>query len=597
MPARHAFLEAMPDDKTSRRTIGALGNAALDEFLAGRIDRRALLRYASVIGVGAGMRAALIGARGVGATVRAGLSMGAGAGLLGPLASAPAHAASRSPRPDATIRVANLMPVGTLDPMTASDPATICLISQVCDYLIDDDPDALILRPSLATAWSHDGTGQVWTFTLRRGVRFHDGRPLRAADVAATFNRLTDPQQGSAALAAFRGVLSHGGTRVVDERTIAFHLDAPNGSFPYYVSSDNYNAAIVPEPTPASAAATSGAATLIGTGPFRLESYTPRLGASFVRHTGYWGPPALPQRVVFQFYEDQQSQILALQGGDVDLVMNFSVQGGRALMADPRYRIQSVRSSSHRQLHMRCTPGSGPFADKRVRQALALSIDRRAIVDGVFLRHAQLGNDSPFAPVFPASPHGLAQRDIDLPRARQLMAAAGYGPHSASPGFPADLTLVTEAFMELPDYAVLIQNAAAAIGIDLRLKVERQSAYYGAAVRGQSDWLDSIVGITDYGHRGVPNVFLSATLSSHGAWNAARFDNPQYDALLARYVAAVDLSAQRDLANDIGRLLLDETPVITSYFFDAMMATRADLHDARFTAITQLSLAQAWLAA
>ena len=253
---------------------------------------------------------------------------------------------------------------------------------------------------------------------------------------------------------------------------------------------------------------------------------------------------------------------------------------------------------------MRCD--SGPFADRRVRQARALAIDREAIVKGVFLSRAQLGNDSPFAPVFPASPRTLPQRRIDLPQARALLSAArGQGGANAGSttasrsGAHADAglrtTLATEKFMELPDYAVLVQNAAKSIGIDLTLRVESQSAYYGAAVPGRSDWLDSTIGVTDYGHRGVANVFLNATLASAGAWNAARFRNPRYDALVARYGAALELSSQQRLATEIGQLLLDETPVIIAYFFDALLAVRADLHDVRFTAITQLSLARAWI--
>ena len=87
---------------------------------------------------------------------------------------------------------------------------------------------------------------------------------------------------------------------------------------------------------------------------------------------------------------------------------------------------------------------------------------------------------------------------------------------------------------EIPDYAVLLQNACREIGIKLNLKIETDAAYYGKAQPGQSDWLDSEMGITDYGHRGVPNVLLGAPLLSGGAWNAAHFKNPAYDALVAQ---------------------------------------------------------------
>jgi peptide/nickel transport system substrate-binding protein len=132
-------------------------------------------------------------------------------------------------------------------------------------------------------------------------------------------------------------------------------------------------------------------------------------------------------------------------------------------------------------------------------------------------------------------------------------------------GFKAKLT--TENYLEIPQYAVLIQNACKKIGIDIELNVETQDNYYGKAVFGESDWLDSVMAITDYGHRGVPNVLLSAPLKSDGAWNAAHFKSPEYDQLVADYIKAFDIGGQKAAAGKIQRLLLDETPIIFSYFY------------------------------
>ncbi|WP_196760803.1 hypothetical protein, partial [Streptobacillus moniliformis] len=83
-----------------------------------------------------------------------------------------------------------------------------------------------------------------------------------------------------------------------------------------------------------------------------------------------------------------------------------------------------------------------------------------------------------------------------------------------------------------------------------------QGAYYGDAVYGKSNWLDSVMGITDYGHRGVPNVYLNAPLKSDGTWNAAHFKNADYDKLVESYVAAATLEGQREYSGQIQRLLL-----------------------------------------
>jgi peptide/nickel transport system substrate-binding protein len=534
--------------ETARRSADHYGNHAIDEFLAGRLSRRELLRYASVIG----------------------LSL-AGGGLF---ATPQARAQGVPGAANATIRVAHLTPAGAIDPLTVGDAGGLALLVQTGEFLIDDDGEHLVLKPALALSWKPNDKGDVWTFKLRPNVKFNDGQPFTAKDVVATFDRLADPASGSAALSVLKGVLSKGGAQVVDDHTVAFHLDAPNGNFPYYVSSDNYNAIVLP-----ASYAGNYEKSFIGTGPFKLEKYTPKVGASFVRNPDYWGAKALPERVQFSFYADEQAQILALQGRQADVMGTFTVQGGIGLMNNPEFKTIGVKSSAHRQIHMR---NDDPlFKDKRVRQALALSLDRDVIVRGLFRGKAQVGNDSPFAPVFPSSDAGVPQRKIDVAKAKQLLAQAG-----VANGF--DVTLTTEKYMEIPDLAVVVQNAAKAIGVRINLKVESQSLYYGAATPGKSDWLDSPLGITDYGHRGVPNVFLNAPLTSNGTWNAAHFKNPQYDQLVAQFVAAVDITSQRKLSGQIQTLLLDETPVIIPFFYDQLIAMRSGVNGMRFTALAQL---------
>ena len=543
-----------------RRDASDLENHVIDEFLAGRLDRRGLLREGSRFGLALPLIGGLLGVAN---------PFGIGRAL--------AQAGQR----DATIRVASPTPAGAVDPVSVANEGGLVMLMQTGEFLLFDQPD-LSLRPMLALSWKPNDDGSVWTFKLRPDVKFHNGHVLNAGDVVATMDRLANPKNGSNALSAFRGVLSVGGARKVDDLTVEFHLDAPNGNFPYLVSSDNYNAIILPADY-----AGDFEKTFNGTGPFKLDKYTAKVGASFVRNPDYWGPKALPARTEFSFFADQQPQILALQGGQVDVVQHVAVQGAQGLLNDPDIKLIKIRSAAHRQLHMRNDRPN--FADKRVRQAVALTLDRPGLVAGLFRGLAQPGNDSPFAPVYPSTDKAVPQRKKDLTEARALMAAAG-----VANGFAA--TLTTERLQEIPDYAVLVQNACRAIGIKLDLKIETDSAYYGKAQPGQSDWLDSEMGITDYGHRGVPNVMLGAPLVSNGAWNAAHFNNPGYDKLVAQYGATIDLGAQREIAGKIQALLLDETPVVFAYFYDFITATAAGVGGLTVTAVSQLFLANATIA-
>jgi peptide/nickel transport system substrate-binding protein len=539
-----------------RQRLGALENHLIDEFLAGRVSRRGFLRRGSAIGLAAPM-------------------LGAIAAAIDPF-TAPAARAGAG-KPDTTIRVGNSVPAGAIDPVTVGDTGGLVMLQQVGDFLVLDLPN-LRLAPMLATSWKPNRDGSVWTFTLRQGVKFHSGKMLTADDVVATIDRLADPKNASNALSVFKGVLAKGNTKKIDDHTVAFHLDAPNGNFPYYVSSDNYNAIILPADYKG-----DFEKTWDGTGPFRIEKYVPKVGARFVRNPDWWGGKVLPARTEFNFYNDQQPQVLALQGGQLDVVSQIAVQGAQGLLNDPDTTIIKLEAATHRQVHMRCD--IPPFNDKRIRRALALTLDRPAIITGLFRRLADLGNDSPFAPVYPSTDASVPQRQKNITEAKQLMAAAG------SRGF--SVTLTTEQFQEMPDYAVLVQNAAKEIGIDIKLKIEPQAAYYGSAVFGKSDWLDSPLGMTDYGHRGTPDVLLAAPLTSRGSWNAAHFQNPEYDKLVAEFVAAVELTNQRKIAGRIEELLLDETPIIFAYFYDYLTATRKNVTGVQPNAISQLFLQSA----
>ncbi|ATU95011.1 ABC transporter substrate-binding protein [Phyllobacterium zundukense] len=523
----------------------------IDGLVDGRVSRREFIRHGSLLG----LSLPFLG------------SVGFAAGVGGMPSLARAQGA-----PGATIRVANSVPAAAIDPVSVADSGGLLMLQQVGEFLCLDGPD-LVLKPMLAQSWKPNDKGDVWTFTLRKGVKFHSGAEMKADDVVASIDRLADPANSSNALSVFTGYLQKGATRKIDDYTVEFHLDAPNGNFPYMLSSDNYNAIIIPADYKGDFEKNFNA-----TGPFKLEKYTPKVGASFVRNDDYWGDKALPDRTEFTFFGDIQPMILALQGRQVDVITQLPASAGVGLLNDPNVEIISLKSVAHQQVHMRTDTDS--FKDPRVRRAIALSIDRNKLQKGLMRGHASLGNDSPFAPVYPSTDASVAQRQQDLTQANQLMEAAG-----VVKGFK--VTLTTERFLEIPEYAVLIQNAVKEIGIDLELSILDQGAYYGDAVFGKSNWLDSVMGITAYGHRGVPNVLLSAPLKSDGTWNSARFKNSEYDQLVSSYIAALDLESQKQTAGKIQRLLLEETPVIFGYFYDYLSATAKGVTGVHPTAISQ----------
>jgi peptide/nickel transport system substrate-binding protein len=400
-------------------------------------------------------------------------------------------------------------------------------------------------------------------------------------DVVYSFKTLSNPKTaGGNALSVFGGTLVPDGVVKVDSTTVAFHLEHPDAGWPDAVSSDNYNMIIVPNNFDYTKYQTSWP----GTGRFMKESYTPNVGATMVRNPHYWGTPALPAKVEFTFYPTEAPMSAALQAGAIDALDQFSVATSPQLL-NGSFNVISLKAAAHRELSMR--NDLHPFTSKYVRQAIAYTLDRPAIVAALFKGLAQVGNDSPFAPNYSSTNTTVPQRAKNLKLAKQLLAKGGVPNGFSTP-------LLTETTQEMPHYAQIIKQAAAQIGVNISLTIETPTKYYGSAVFGKSDWLDGQMSLVDYGARSVPNVYLGAPLTSinakagTGSWNAARFNNPTFDTLAKQYIAAVDLSSARNLAGQIERLLLDETPIIFAYFYDYLTATAKNVTGVYPTAQGQL---------
>jgi len=520
-----------------RSRSSEIENDLIDAYRAGTISRREFVRRGTVIGVSLPLLGFLASA--------------CGSGEKG--GQETEQSQNVKVKPGGTIRSGIAIPAGELDPLTITDYGGIAILGQSGEYLTWADTK-LRLQPRLADSWKPNRDGSVWTFKLHRGVKFQDGRPLAAADVVATFDRLADPDVGSNSLSAFRGVLSKGNVKAVDDATVEFELDRANGNFPYLVSSDNYNAIILPRDFDG-----GWDKTLIGTGPWKLDKLTPNVSVTYVKNPDYWDKSRMPNAdsSELRYYAQEEAAVLGLQGGEIDVLAQFSVSGGKALLTDPAIRTISVRSATHDEVHMRTD--MEPFRDKRVRQAMGLLIDRKALVDGLFSEQADLGNDSPFAPAYASTDKSVAQREQDVAQAKQLLADAGMGD-----GFKVTLSTLDE--LSVPEHAQLLQNDVKQAGIEIRLAVTDKGTYYGDAVFGKSPWLDSVLGITNYAHRAVPNVILGAPLKSDGTWNSAHFKNKRYDKLVDDYAAALDIDSQRTTAKQIQTLLLDEVPIHYPYF-------------------------------
>jgi peptide/nickel transport system substrate-binding protein len=539
----------------------------VEEVRAGRLTRRQLIVRASVAGLSASTIGTLLAACGGG-----GSTQKASSAAAGPV------------RRGGTFRLGCAVPTADVDPIFLFDQGGIFTAQLAGETLCKRMADTS-LQPRLATSWRQVGSPKEWEFKIRRGVKWHDGRPLTADDVVATLKTLTDPKVGSSALSAFNGVLSPGGVHKVDAQTVRFSLDRPYVDFPYTVSDDNYNSIILPKDYKPGSFSKGG----IGTGPFVLKQLTPKQGATFVKNPNYWGKDAkggaLPYLagVQVKYFNDPQSTVLALQSGGVDIYPQMAYATARSLFKDQNVRVLELPSSEHRTVAMRTD--RPPFDDKRVRQALAYSVDRDALVQGLFGGKAKLGNDHTFAPVYKFAPSTaeVPQRKQDYAKAKQLLADAG---HAGGVTVP---TLIVEEFLDVPEYAQLLQQQAKGAGITMQLHQESQSIFYNKV------WLQTPFGIVDWGGRGSISPLIEPAYTSKGIWNSSHWHNRQFDNLVAQFDAEPDLGRRKQLATQIAKLQNDETPTLISFFITGLRGVRKNVQGIENGPVDHIDASKVWL--
>ena len=292
MGATVGDVQRQVDEVRARST--PLENHLIDELRAGKINRREFVRRGSMVGISLPMLGFLASACGVSKEEIERVD----------------KPQTGTPKPGGTVRMGLIAPAGALDPVTVNNQGGLVVLGQTGEYLVWSDRE-LNTKPRLAESWKPNEDGSEWTFKIRQGVKFHDGQPLTAEDVATSLDRLADPDNGSNALSALAGVLSKGNSKAIDDSTVRFELDAPNGNFPNIVSSDNYNAIILPKDYDG-----DWEKTFIGTGPWKLDRFRPPSASRSCKNPEYWDRSRLPiaDKAEVVFYADRAGPGARLPG-------------------------------------------------------------------------------------------------------------------------------------------------------------------------------------------------------------------------------------------------------------------------------------------
>jgi peptide/nickel transport system substrate-binding protein len=558
-----------------RRDVTPVQLDLVEHYMQGRITRRQFIQRASVIGLSFPAVSMIIAA----CSTPQASSAPSAAGSAAPSESAAASAsASGGALTGGSIRCAIQRPV-SVDPVAMQDLGGYGIVAQTFEFLCtqNTDGDQVTLAPGLATEWSPNEDGTVWTFKLRDGVKWqHDGSPFTADDVVATMERLV--KAGNSGL---KGVLPAGGAVATDPTTVTFTLEGGNGNFPYLVSIYNSQTVITPKDY---VAGTTADARPTGTGAWKLKTYDQATGATFERNPDWWGGQTPLDGTEFVFFDETGPMITAYQGDQVDAIVQFDVLTGAALFDDPNFTLIAKAAALHRQIWMRVDKGL--FKDQRVREALALTWDRDQLVSQLFDGRAQVANDHVIWQDYPYFDGSVPQRTKDVEKAKQLLSDAG----------AANLTADLHAgqLQEIPDLAALLKSQAAEAGITLNIKLESLNTFYGAAwcpaepadppCSGAAD-----LGIVDYGHRATPDVYLNAALRTKGIWNSSQYGSPEFDSAFMQFQQAVGVDAQKAACKTIETVLNHDLPVGVPYFYNYLAGNSNKFQGVFSSALGQMS--------
>lgn len=454
-------------------------------------------------------------------------------GLLG-LAAAQTRGGS------VTVAVAAEPPVMDLTASTSQEIARM-LYDNVMQGLVKLNAKGEIV-PALAEKWTASNSSLTWTFTLRKGVKFHNGSEFNAQDVVAKFNRAKDAKSDHVNKGYWTDVAS---IEAVNNNTVVFKLRQPNQDFLFNLAR--------PDAVVGPGGLWDGQKTKpVGTGPFRFVSWDKGVGVRLERFEGYYDPK-LPylDKVTYRFLPDPNAAIAGLRSGDLDMI-GVSAENSLALARDPNLKV--TQGSSTIEITVGMNNSKPPFNDIRVRKAMQYAINKQEIIQGVLLGYGTAigAHRSPGEQCY-VDTSGVYKFDAD--QARKLLAEAGYNAQN-----PLKFTFSLAApYMTERRIGEAIAAQLQRVGVDAKLEVVEWSTWISRIFLG-GDYQMTIIGHSEPNDIGIyanPNYYF-------------KYNNPAFAKLYTEYVRnnnptkACDAmkQMQRTLANDSVNVWVVNVPIL-----------------------------------
>lgn len=435
----------------------------------------------------------------------------------------------------------------TLDP--AKSLSQVCLVTHRNwgDTLVETDPATGVAVSSLAESWSSSPDAKVWTFVVRKGVVFHDGRTVSVDDCAETLLRHMDPESQSVVSSILKIVKS------VEKKdgNLVITLDSGNADFPLLLS--DFHLVIQP------GGGRDNPAAGVGTGPYKIVDWEPGVRATFEKNKNDWrSDRGHVESIEILVVNDASARFSALASGQVDFVNLMDPKTITFIKRTPNVELLVTKGRGHYTFGMHCDVA--PFDNNDVRLALKYAIDRNEMVEKVLSGYGEVGNDFPINALYPMFPADIEARAYDPDKAAFHLKKSGYDG-------PIPLCVADVAFPSAVDAALLFQSSCEKAGIKLDVQRMPNDGYWSDV------WNKKPFTANYWGGRPTQDQQYTLAYLSTADWNDTHFRNPQFDKLLLEARAQLDDQKRMEMYRSLALLIRDDGGVIVPMFNNFLNAS------------------------
>lgn len=432
----------------------------------------------------------------------------------------------------------------TLDPAAMGNAVEFVSSRQWGETVVELDPDRKV-QPALAEEWGASKDVKVWTFKIRKGVQFHDGKEMKPADVLATIERHAGPDSKSGALPLLQGI----DKMAVDGQNVVFTLKEANAEFPFMMTAHQ----VVVQPNGGKDNPTAG----IGTGPYKVTANEPGIRLGGERFASYWRDDrGFADQIEIVVINDGTARNSALQSGQVHMINRVDPKVVELLKRFPAITIRNASSRGHYMFECQCD--TAPVDNNDLRLALKYAIDREEMVQKILGGYGSVGNDTPISKTYPLFTE-IEQRKYDPDKAAFHYKKSGHSGsvllHTSDVGFPGAV-----------EAAQLYQSSAAKAGITIDVKRDPGDSYW-------SEYDKMPFKASYFGGRPTQDMTYSIMYQSKAPWNGTHFSNEKFDQMLVKARGELDADKRKKLYADMSQILREEGGAILPMFNDFIDAT------------------------